>query len=161
MGLYYPCGAEMDKLASIGDKTAYKFPSAAIGDDTLDFSFSGLKTAALNIINSQRQKGEEPNAADLTASYTKVIVDALVKKMNIAIEKSNTERLVLAGGVAANSHIRTALEQLCKKKKVEFCRPSLSLCSDNAAMVAAAGYFEYLRGNFANTSLNASALDED
>ncbi|MBQ8818501.1 MAG: tRNA (adenosine(37)-N6)-threonylcarbamoyltransferase complex transferase subunit TsaD [Clostridia bacterium] len=161
IGMPYPAGAAMDKLAYEGNSEAFKLPSPAMQGDNLDFSFSGLKTAALNIINSQRQKGEEPNAADLTASYTKVIVDALVKKMNIAIEKSNTERLVLAGGVAANSHIRTALEQLCKKKKVEFCRPSLSLCSDNAAMVAAAGYFEYLRGNFANTSLNASALDED
>ena len=161
IGMPYPAGAAMDKLAYEGNSEAFKLPSPAMQGDNLDFSFSGLKTAALNIINSQRQKGEEPNAADLTASYTKVIVDALVKKMNIAIEKSNTERLVLAGGVAANSHIRTALEKLCKKKKVEFCRPSLSLCSDNAAMVAAAGYFEYLRGNFANTSLNASALDED
>ena len=161
IGMPYPAGAAMDKLAYEGNPEAFKLPSPAMQGDNLDFSFSGLKTAALNIINSQRQKGEKPNAADLTASYTKVIVDALVKKMNIAIEKSNTERLVLAGGVAANSHIRTALEKLCKKKKVEFCRPSLSLCSDNAAMVAAAGYFEYLRGNFANTSLNASALDED
>ncbi len=159
IGMPYPAGAAMDALAYTGDAAAYKLPSPAMAGNNLDFSFSGLKTAALNIINSERQKGNEPNAADLTASYTKVIVDAIVKKMSLAIDNFGTKRIVLAGGVAANSHIRGALEALCKKKKAEFYRPSLSLCSDNAAMVAAAGYFEYLAGNFADTSLNASALD--
>lgn len=161
IGMPYPGGAAMDKLAYEGDKNAVKLPSPAIVGDNLDFSFSGLKTAALNYINGVRQKGEEPDHADLTASYTAVIVDAITKKIERAIDTRGTKTLVLAGGVAANSHIRSALETLCKRKKVEFCRPSLSLCSDNAAMVAAAGYFEYLRGNFADTSLNASALDED
>ena len=161
IGMPYPGGAAMDKLAYEGDPKAFKLPSPAIQGDTLDFSFSGLKTAALNVINSERQKGSEPDHADLTASYTATIVDALTKKMALAIDKTQTQRLVLAGGVAANSHIRRALDELCVKRGVDFCRPSLSLCSDNAAMVAAAGYFEYLRGNFADTSLNASALDED
>ena len=161
IGMPYPGGAAMDKLAYEGDATAIKLPSPALTGDNLDFSFSGLKTAALNYVNSERQKGLEPHRADLTASYTKVIVDALTKKISMAIDSTSSECLVLAGGVAANSHIRASLERLCKKKKVRFCRPSLSLCSDNAAMVAAAGYFEYLKGNFANTSLNASALDED
>lgn len=161
IGMPYPGGAAMDKLAYEGDPKAFKLPSPAMQGDTLDFSFSGLKTAALNVINSERQKGSEPDHADLTASYTATIVDALTKKMSLAIDKTQTQRLVLAGGVAANSHIRRALDELCVKKGVDFCRPSLSLCSDNAAMVAAAGYFEYLRGNFADTSLNASALDED
>ena len=160
IGMPYPAGAAMDKLAYEGDANAFKLPSPALLGDTLDFSFSGLKTAALNIINSERQKGNEPHHADLTASYTRVIVDAIVKKVSLAIDKTGTKRLVLAGGVAANSHIRGALDELCKKRGVEFCKPSLSLCSDNAAMVAAAGYFEYLAGNFANTSLNASALDD-
>ena len=160
IGMPYPAGAAMDKLAYEGDASAFKLPSPALVGDTLDFSFSGLKTAALNIINSERQKGSEPHHADLTASYTRVIVDAIVKKVSLAIEKTGTERLVLAGGVAANSHIRGALDELCRKKGVQFCKPSLALCSDNAAMVAAAGYFEYLAGNFANTALNASALDD-
>lgn len=160
IGMPYPAGAAMDKLAYEGDASAFKLPSPALVGDTLDFSFSGLKTAALNIINSERQKGGEPHHADLTASYTRVIVDAIVKKVSLAIEKTGTERLVLAGGVAANSHIRGALDELCRKKGVQFCKPSLALCSDNAAMVAAAGYFEYLAGNFANTALNASALDD-
>ncbi len=161
IGMPYPGGAAMDKLAYEGRSDAVKLPSPALTGDTLDFSFSGLKTAALNYINGERQRGTEPNHADLTASYTKVIVDAIVKKMTLAIDKTHTKRLVLAGGVAANSHIRSSLERLCKKKGVEFCKPSLALCSDNAAMVAAAGYFEYLKGNFADTSLNASALDEN
>ena len=161
IGMPYPGGAAMDKLAYEGDPNAVKLPSPAMAGDNLDFSFSGLKTAALNYINGERQRGSEPHHADLTASYTKVIVDALVKKMSIAFDKTSTKTLVLAGGVAANSHIRRALEELCKKKKVSFCKPSLALCSDNAAMVAAAGYFEYLAGHFADTSLNASALDGD
>ena len=89
-----------------------------------------------------------------------MLVDAIVKKTDYIIKKYQPKTLVLAGGVAANSHIRLALEALCKKHKIEFCRPSLSLCSDNAAMVAAAGYFEYLEGRFADTSLNASASDD-
>jgi len=159
IGLPYPGGAAIDKLAYEGDSKAIKLPSPAILGDNLDFSFSGLKTAALNYINSERQKGIEPNHADIAASYTKVIVDAITKKADIAISQTKTERLVLAGGVAANSHIRGALEQLCKNNNVKFFRPSLSLCSDNAAMVAIAGYFEFLDGKFANTSLNASAAD--
>ena len=161
IGMPYPGGAAMDKLAYEGDPKAVKLPSPAMLGDNLDFSFSGLKTAALNYINGARQRGEEPDHADLTASYTAVIVDAITKKIEKAIDEYGTKTLVLAGGVAANSHIRGALEKLCNRKKVEFCRPSLSLCSDNAAMVAAAGYFEYIKGNFADTSLNASALDED
>ncbi len=161
IGMPYPAGAAMDTLAYEGNPNAVKLPSPAIGGDSLDFSFSGLKTAALNYINGVRQRGEEVNGADITASYTAVIVEAITKKAAMAIDSYGTQRLVLAGGVAANSHIRASLEELCKKKKAEFYRPSLALCSDNAAMVAAAGYFEYLKGNFADTSLNASALDGD
>ena len=160
IGMPYPGGAAMDKLAYEGDPNAIKLPSPALSGETLDFSFSGLKTATLNYINSERQKGEEPSHADITASYTKVIVDAIKTKTEAALKASGAKRLVLAGGVAANSHIRRGLDEVCGKMGVEFCRPSLSLCSDNAAMVAAAGYFEYLKGNFADTSLNASALDD-
>ena len=159
IGMPYPGGAAMDKLAYEGDPHAFKLPSPALLGDTLDFSFSGLKTAALNIVNSERQKGNEPDHADLAASYTAVIVDALVKKASAALDAVGSHTLVLAGGVAANSHIRRALEQMCASRKATFYKPSLSLCSDNAAMVATAGYFEYLDGNFADTSLNASACD--
>ena len=160
IGMPYPGGAAMDRLAYEGDPKALKLPSPALAGEALDFSFSGLKTATLNYINSERQKGSEPSHADIAASYTKVIVDAIVKKTEEALKADGSRRLVLAGGVAANSHIRKGLERLCEKRGVEFCKPSLSLCSDNAAMVATAGYFEYLAGNFADTSLNASALDD-
>ncbi len=159
IGMPYPGGAAMDKLAYKGDPSSVKLPSPALAGDTLDFSFSGLKTAALNYINSERQKGTEPIAEDITAAYTKVIVDAIVNKTDKALIQSQAKYLVLAGGVAANSHIRAGLTALCERRGIKFCKPSLPLCSDNAAMVAAAGYFEYLDKNFADTSLNASALD--
>ena len=160
IGMPYPGGAAMDKLAYEGDPKAIKLPSPALSGDTLDFSFSGLKTATLNYINSERQKGVEPSHENITASYTKTIVDAIVSKTDAALKASGATTLVLAGGVAANSHIRRGLMELCDRRGVRFCKPSMSLCSDNAAMVAAAGYFEYLAGNFADTSLNASAADE-
>ena len=159
IGMPYPGGAAMDRLAYEGNGQAYKLPSPALAGDTLDFSFSGLKTATLNLINSERQKGGEPSHADITASYTSVIVEAIVQKTEAALRACGAKKLVLAGGVAANSHIRRGLEALCEKRGVRFCKPRMALCSDNAAMVAAAGYFEYLDGNFADTALNASACD--
>ena len=159
IGLPYPGGAAMDKLAYEGDPKAITLPTPALIGDNLDFSFSGIKTAALNYINSETQKGNEICRADVAASYTKRIVDAIVKKVGLALDKTGTKTLVMAGGVAANSHIRSALTELCKKRGVEFITPSLKLCGDNAAMVAAAGYFEYARGKRADTSLNASAVD--
>lgn len=161
IGLPYPAGAAMDKLASEGDPTAYKFPSPAMTGDNLEFSFSGLKTAALNLINGANQRGEELDRADLAASYTAAIVGGIVKKTEQALDTAarGVPTLVLAGGVAANSHLRAALELLCKKRGVRFVTPPLSLCGDNGAMIAADGYFEYLAGNRADTSLNASACD--
>lgn len=159
IGLPYPGGAAMDRLAYEGDPKAVVLPSPALQGETADFSFSGIKTAALNYINSQTQKGEEINKADIAASYTKKIVDAIVKKTALAMESSGNKTLVLAGGVAANSHLRRGLEELCKKQKYDFVTPPLNLCGDNAAMVAAAGYFEFVKGNLADTSLNASACD--
>ena len=159
IGMPYPGGAAMDRLAYEGNPSAYKLPSPALSGDTLDFSFSGLKTATLNLINAERQKGQEPSHEDITASYTRVIVEAITQKTEAALRSCGAKTLVLAGGVAANSHIRQGLMTLCEAKGVRFCKPRLALCSDNAAMVAAAGYFEYLDGNFADTSLNASACD--
>ena len=161
IGMPYPGGAAMDKLAYLGRPDAIKLPSPAIVGDSMDFSFSGLKTAALNYINKERQKETEPCHEDIAASYTKVIVDAIVKQVGKALDSEKSDSLVLAGGVAANSHIRAALEALCEKKGKKFYKPSMKLCSDNGAMVAAAGYFEYLASNFKGTSLNAWADDED
>ena len=158
IGIPYPGGAGLDKLAHEGNKQAISFPSPAIVGDNLDFSFSGLKTAALNYINSATQKGEQIDRADLAASYTDTIVKAVVKKTKAAIKQTGARTLVLAGGVAANSHLRAGLGDLCGKMKVEFCVPSLKLCSDNAAMIAMQAYWEFEAGRRADTSLNASAV---
>lgn len=158
IGMPYPGGAALDKLAYEGDKKAIKLPSPALAH-TLDFSFSGIKTAALNYINSCAQRGEEVNRADLAASYTHTIVSGIVKQTEAALEKSGMKTLVLAGGVAANSHLRTALSEMCERLGVKFTVPPRSLCGDNGAMIAVSGGFEYLNGRFADTSLNASALD--
>ena len=160
IGLPYPGGAAMDKLAYDGDPNAIDLPSPALAGDTLDFSFSGLKTASLNYINSCNQRAEEPNRANVAASFTARVVKAVVQKAEKALEMTGADKLVLAGGVAANSHIRRALGDMCEKRGAKLYMPRLSLCGDNAAMVAMAGYFEYLKGNFADTYLNASANDE-
>lgn len=159
IGMPYPGGAEFDKRAYGGDPKAITLPSPALLGDNLDFSFSGLKTAALNYINGANQRGEEINTADLAASYTDTIVKALVKKASMALDKTNSKKLVLAGGVAANTHIRRGLEEMCGKRGARLFTPQRSLCGDNAAMVAAAGYFEFLEKNLSDTSLNASAND--
>jgi N6-L-threonylcarbamoyladenine synthase len=164
IGLQYPAGAAMDKLAhegiACGRRVDLKLPTPALTGDNLDFSFSGLKTASLNYINSCNQRGEEPNRANVAASFTARVVKAVVQKAEKALEMTGADKLVLAGGVAANSHIRRALGDMCEKRGAKLYMPRLSLCGDNAAMVAMAGYFEYLKGNFADTYLNASANDE-
>ena len=159
IGLPYPGGAALDKLAYEGDPTAFKLPSPALAGSELAFSFSGLKTAALNLIHSANQKGVEIDRADLAASYTATIVGAIEKKVGQALEQTGLDTLVMAGGVAANSHLRRALGDLCQKRGVKLIAPPLSLCGDNGAMVAAAGYFEYRAGHLADTSLNACAAD--
>lgn len=159
IGLPYPAGAAMDKLASEGKAGEIPLPSPALSGDTLDFSFSGIKTATLNYLHNLEQRGEEIPRADLAASYTETIVSAITAKAQKALATEGMSRLVLAGGVAANSHLRRALEEMCQKNNVELFAPPVSLCGDNAAMIAAAGYYEYLDGNLADTSLNASACD--
>lgn len=162
IGMPYPGGAALDRLAYEGNPQAYELPSPAIRDDTLDFSFSGLKTAALNLINSAQQKGEQICTADLAASYTQAIVQGITKKTEMALRgvACGAKTLVLAGGVAANSHLRTAMQEVCRKHQVRFVVPDRALCGDNGAMIAAAGYFEYQKGRRADTSLNASACED-
>ncbi len=160
IGMPYPGGAALDKLAYEGDKTAITLPSPALSGDTLDFSFSGIKTATLNYLNGMAQKGQEINPADVAACYTDRIVTALTAKAELALKQTGMKTLVLAGGVAANSHLRQALLTMCDRKKVCLAMPDRALCGDNGAMIAAAGYFQYLNGNFADTSLNASACDD-
>ncbi|MDY4899147.1 MAG: tRNA (adenosine(37)-N6)-threonylcarbamoyltransferase complex transferase subunit TsaD [Eubacteriales bacterium] len=158
IGLPYPGGAAIDRLAYEGDPKAVALPSPALSGDTLDFSFSGIKTAALNYINMLGQQGLDVPRADLAASYTRAIVSAITKKAEAALERTGEHRLVLAGGVAANSHLRAALDRMCQRRGVIMSVPPVSLCGDNAAMVATAGYFEFLAGHLAGTGLNASAV---
>ncbi len=159
IGMPYPGGAALDKLAYEGDPNSIVLPSPALGGDTLDFSFSGIKTATLNYLNGMTQKGQEIPRADVAASYTARIVSAITKKAEQALAQTGLSTLVLAGGVAANSHLRRSLEQMCQKRRVMLAMPDRSLCGDNGAMIAAAGYFQYQIGNLANTSLNASACE--
>ena len=159
IGLPYPGGAALDKLAYEGDPKAINLPSPALAGDTLDFSFSGIKTATLNYLNGMAQKGETVSHADVAACYTDKIVRAITQKTGQALDATGLDTLVLAGGVAANSHLRASLERMCRARNVRLAMPDRSLCGDNAAMIGAAGYFEYLRENFADTSLNASATD--
>lgn len=159
IGMPYPGGAALDKLAYEGDATSILLPSPALGGDTLDFSFSGIKTATLNYINGLSQKEQEIPRADIAAAYTARIVSALTQKAEKALEQTGLSTLVLAGGVAANSHLRRSLEQMCQRKGITLAMPDRSLCGDNGAMIAAAGYFQYRNKNFADTSLNASATE--
>ena len=157
MGIPYPGGAEMDKLASLGDKKAIKLPSAAVLDDTLDYSFSGLKTATINYLHNITQKGEEICKENVAASLTKTIVESIITKLEKAINLTNAKTLVVAGGVAANSHLRKGLTEFAEKKNLTLAIPSLKYCGDNAAMIAAQAYYEFLEGNIADTDLNAVA----
>ncbi len=157
LGLSYPCGAEMDGLAKNGNPDAVKLPMAAIGGDNLDLSFSGLKTAVVNYMNTAAQKGEEVNRADVAASFTKSAVNSITAKLEAALVKYGHKTLVLAGGVAANSHLRASLEKMCKQHGIKLCMPPLSLCGDNGAMIGAQCYYEYKAGVRADSSLNAFA----
>lgn len=159
IGMPYPGGAALDKLAYEGDASKIKFPSPAMRD-SLDFSFSGLKTSALNYINTERQQGREPSAPDIAAAYTSVISDAITSKTEQAIRLTGHRKVVLAGGVAANSHIRRSLLAMCKNHNATLTVPPISLCGDNAAMVALAGYHEYLDNNLSGPGLNASATEQ-
>lgn len=160
IGLPYPSGAAMDRLAKEGDPYAIKLPSPALSGDTLDFSFSGLKTAMLNHINSLTQKGVDISLhkADIAASYTRAIVEGIAAKVDQALKLTGEKKLVLCGGVAANSHLRAAVKKVCLKNDTVLYMPPISLCGDNGAMVAMQGYFEYMAGKRADLSLNASAV---
>ncbi|MDO4831182.1 MAG: tRNA (adenosine(37)-N6)-threonylcarbamoyltransferase complex transferase subunit TsaD [Clostridia bacterium] len=157
MGMPYPGGIELDKVAENGDPFAFKLPRPVVHDAPYDFSFSGLKTAVINLIHNAAQKGEELNKADICASFRYAVVDCLTTNFLKAAEDYNVNRLVIAGGVSANSLLRSALQKECKNRGYEFYMPEKSLCGDNAAMVGSQGYYEYLSGNVAGTDLNAYA----
>jgi len=160
MGLPYPGGKEMDRLASIGNADAFPFPSAAVAGDNLDFSFSGLKTAVINTLNTMSQKGIPFPVEDIAASFTRTFTRSITKKIEMAFERYPLDTLVVSGGVAANSHLRQAITKLCEKKGIRLCLPPIALCGDNGAMVCSQGYHEFMAGKRGNTALNAFANNE-
>lgn len=157
MGMSYPGGVEMDKIAQNGNPEAFALPHPTVDGSEYDFSFSGLKTAVINLIHNAEQKGQTLPVADLAASFRKAVVDCLVKNFVKAAMDTGSTKLVIAGGVSANSLLRSRLKQECQKHGWEFYMPQLSLCGDNAAMVGSQGYYEYLSGKIASLDLNACA----
>lgn len=154
MGLGYPGGPLIDKLAKEGNREAFSFPRAWL-EDSLDFSFSGLKSAVLNTLNSAKMKDQTLNQADLAASFQQAIIQVLVEKTFKAVSQTGVNQLLVAGGVAANSQLRSQLKERGADVGVAVYFPSLVLCTDNAAMIGAAAYYQYLRGEWADMSLNA------
>lgn len=155
VGLGYPGGPKIDKLAKEGNPHAIEFPRAHVEDAPYDFSFSGIKSAVLNYLNSCEMKGEEVNRADLVASFQNAVVEALVTRAMKLVDEMNLKKLAVAGGVASNSALRAALQEACDKRNVKFYSPSPKLCTDNAAMIGAAGYYEYINGVRHGYDLNA------
>lgn len=155
IGLGYPGGPKIDKVAKEGNPDAIAFPRAKVGDSDYDFSFSGLKSAVLNYLNSCEMKGESICQADVAASFQKAVVDVLTEHSMAAVERCGLRKFAIAGGVASNSALRQALEKACAEKHITFYRPSPLLCTDNAAMIGAAAYYEYVQGVRHGLDLNA------
>ena len=155
IGLGYPGGPKIDRLAKEGNPDAVTFPRAHMEDAPYDFSFSGLKSAVLNYINGCRMKGEEFRPADLAASFQKAVVDVLVENSMRAVEEYGMYRFAIAGGVASNSALRKSMKEACEKRQIRFYHPSPIFCTDNAAMIGAAAYYEYLAGTRHGWDLNA------
>ena len=155
IGLKYPGGPEIDKLAKKGDRYAIDLPRVMIDSNDYDFSFSGLKSAVLNFVNKSKMTNTPFKNEDLASSFQQAVSDVLVHKSIKACNEKNIKKLALAGGVSANSFLRETIQKACEKNNIELFIPSIKLCTDNAAMIGCAAYFEYIKGNFADLSLNA------
>lgn len=155
IGLGYPGGPKIDKLSKEGNPYAMDFPKAKIDDAPYDFSFSGVKSAVLNYLNKCRMQGEEIITADVAASFQRCVVEVLVEHAMAAARDYQIEKLAIAGGVASNSGLRTAMEKACRENRIRFYHPSPILCTDNAAMIGAAAYYEYKKGVRHGWDLNA------
>ena len=157
LGMPYPGGAALDKMAKLGDEKKYTLPRSKPGENPYNMSFSGLKTAALNLIHHAEQVGEELDIPGLCASFSAAVSDTLVPRVVMAMEQTGYRKIAVAGGVAANSRIRRDILQAADKLDAKVYMPPLHLCGDNGAMIGAQAYYEYLAGNLADMSLNAYA----
>lgn len=157
MGMPYPGGIALDRVAQDGNPFAFKLPRPTVSGSPYDFSFSGLKTAVINLIHNSAQKGIELNKADVCASFRYAVVDCLTTNFLKAAQDLRVDKLVIAGGVSANILLRSTLDEECKKRGFAFYMPEKSLCGDNAAMVGSQGYYEFLSGKIAGADLNAFA----
>ena len=157
LGMPYPGGAALDKAAALGDETKYNLPRSKPGENPYNMSFSGLKTAALNLIHHAEQVGEELDIPSLCAAFSAAVSDTLVPRVAMAIQETGLKKIAVAGGVAANSRIRADILSVAEKLGAQVYMPPLSLCGDNGAMIGAQAYYEYLAGNTANMGLNAYA----
>lgn len=155
IGLGYPGGPKIDKLSKEGNPNAIHFPRAKVEGSNYDFSFSGLKSAVLNYLNGCQMKGEKVNNADIAASFQKAVVDVLVEHSLEAVKEYKLDKFAIAGGVASNSTLRNAFAEACDKRDIEFYHPSPIFCTDNAAMIGVAGYYEYIAGTRSGYDLNA------
>ena len=155
IGLGYPGGPKIQKKAEEGNPDAILFPRAKVDEHPYDFSFSGLKSAVLNYLNGCEMKGEPINEADVAASFQKSVVTALVDHAMMALDEFGGDKFAIAGGVASNSAFRAAMQEACKKRGVEFLCPSPILCTDNAAMIGAAAYYDYKKGHISSWDLNS------
>ena len=157
LGLEYPGGPKIDKLAKLGNDT-YNLP-IPMNDDSYNFSFSGIKSAVINLIHNENQRGNEIRVNDMCCSFQNRVVTILVKKVIRAMKEYNVKNLVLAGGVAANSYLREELTKACEQNNFNFVYPPVKYCTDNAAMIGAAAYYAYKKGIVADLTLNAKAVD--
>ncbi len=155
IGLGYPGGPQIDRLAKEGNKEAISFPRAMLEEGSLDFSFSGLKSSVLNYLNKMKMQDLQINNADVAASFQEAVIDVLCTKAIEGAEKTGSKVLCLAGGVASNSALRKELEERCRVNNIELKYPPAVLCTDNAAMIASAGYYEFIKGGSSPLSLNA------
>ena len=157
IGLGYPGGPKVDKSAKDGDPEAVHFKRVYLEKDSLDFSFSGLKTAVLNYINTEKMAGREINVADISASFQQAVLDVVVDKTMMAVRNMNKDRLGIAGGVAANSELRRELKSACDQEGIRLYAPEPVLCTDNGAMIAAAAYYKYKKHGADDLRLDAYA----
>ncbi len=155
LGLPYPGGPHIDRLAKEGDKDSISFPRVYLEDDSYDFSFSGLKTAVLNYLNQEKQKGQEISIENVAASFQQAVLDILVDKSFKLANETGSKKIVLAGGVAANQGLREMMEERGTKEGIQIYYPSRILCTDNAAMIGSAAYYNYRKGLISGLSLNA------